>query len=65
MHEESATWVVHCWMEKVETILLKIFYFIQISFVQNCLASKVNKNSKKSAQFELISRENNRNSDLR
>ena len=47
---------------KVQTFLLKIIHLNK--FCSNCLVSKVSENSKKSVQFELISRQNNNNRDL-
>ena len=47
---------------KVQTFLLKIIHLNKFS--SNCLVSKVSENSKKSVQFELISRQNNNNRDL-
>ena len=63
MHKDTATWVVYTGIGKVETFLLKIFYLNK--FCSNCLVSEVSENSKKSAQFELISRQNNKTSNLR
>ena len=62
MHEDTETWVVYILTGKVQTFLLKIIHLNK--FCSNCLVSKVSENSKKSVQFELISRQNNNNRDL-
>ena len=62
MHEDTETLVVYILTGKVQTFLLKIIHLNK--FCSNCLVSKVSENSKKSVQFELISRQNNNNRDL-
>ena len=49
---------------KGANILIENILFYLNKFCSNWLVSKVSENSEKSAQFELISRQNNNNSDL-
>ena len=55
--------MVNILIGKVQTFLLKIIHLNK--FCSNCIVSTASEKSKKSVQFELISRQNNNNSDLK
>ena len=58
MHEDTATWVVHTWIGKVQTFVLKIFCLN--NFCSNQFVSKVSESIKKVLSLK-ISRQNNSN----